>query len=170
VAAYLVEFAPGGKQMLQHCLAHGQDIEDWNQWVSKSEQRNFFVWLATAWEQNVLVHGTGPVDGVPTVLSSTRAEVFGIAAPYEFLVHFMKFHKIESMSKCVKCVVKWAAISRVNRTQHKHAQHHCYSNDVDIVTLIVACIKASMLQHQLWWAKAHQDDKKPYKELNLWGQ
>jgi hypothetical protein len=30
----------------------------------------------------------------------------------------MKFHKIESTSKCLKCVDNKAVISRVNRTQH----------------------------------------------------
>jgi hypothetical protein len=62
-----------------------------------------FGWLLIR-NKNVLVHGVRSVDGVPAVLSSTRAELFGIAAPNEFLFHFMKFHKIKSMSKCEKTV------------------------------------------------------------------
>lgn len=80
-----------------------------------------FGWLLIG-NQNVLVRGAGLVDGVPVVLSSTRAELFRIAAPNEFLSHFMKYHNIESKSKCVKAVDNRAAISRVNRTQHKHSQ------------------------------------------------
>jgi hypothetical protein len=44
-------------------------------------------------------------------LSSTQAELFGIAAPNEILFYFMKFHKIESTSKCMKCVDNRASIS-----------------------------------------------------------
>jgi hypothetical protein len=36
--------------------------------------------------------------------------------------------------------------------------------------MIVDCMKASTLQHQLRWVKAHQDDKRPYDNLDLWGQ
>jgi hypothetical protein len=31
-------------------------------------------------------------------------------------------------------------------------------------------MKESTLQHRLRWVKAHQDDDKPYKELDLWGR
>jgi hypothetical protein len=41
---------------------------------------------------------------------------------------------------------------------------------VDIVTVIVKTIKESTLKHQLRWVKAHQDDNKPYEDLNIWGQ
>jgi hypothetical protein len=128
-----------------------------------------FGWLLIG-NQNVLIREAGPVDGVPTFLSSTRAELFGIAAPNEFLFHFMKFHQIESTSKCVKGVDNKAAISRVNQTQHKHSRRRCYSDDVDIVTVIVDQMKESTLQHHLRWVKAHQDDDKLYKELDLWGR
>jgi hypothetical protein len=82
-----------------------------------------FGWVLIG-NKNILIWGAGPVNGVPTVLSSTRAELFGIAAPNEFLSHFMKFHKIESTSKCVKCVNNKAAITQVNQMQHKYSRHH----------------------------------------------
>jgi hypothetical protein len=128
-----------------------------------------FGWVLIG-NQNVLIWGAGPVDGVPMVLSSTRAELFGIAAMNEFLFHFMKFHKIESTSKCVKCVDNKAAISRVNWTQHKYSHHHQYSDDVDIINVVVDRMKESTLRFCLWWVKAHQDADKLYKELDLWGQ
>jgi hypothetical protein len=31
-------------------------------------------------------------------------------------------------------------------------------------------MKELMLCHQLQWVKAHQDDKRPYEDLDLWGQ
>ena len=69
-----------------------------------------FRWVLLG-NQILLVAGAGPVNGVPSMMSSTRAELFGIASPNKFLYHFMKFHQIESMSKCLKCVDNKAAIS-----------------------------------------------------------
>jgi hypothetical protein len=96
-----------------------------------------------------LIWGTGPVDGIPLVLSSTRAELFGIAALNLLLFHFMKFHKIESTSKCVKCVDNRAAISQVNISQHKYSHQCQYSHGVDIVTVIIEMMKDLTLQHCL---------------------
>jgi hypothetical protein len=49
---------------------------------------------------------------------------------------------------------------RVNRTQHKYSRHRRYSDNVDIVTVIVDQMKESTLRFQLQWVKAHQDDDK----------
>jgi hypothetical protein len=164
-----VEFIPGGEDMLMHCLKNDKPLKigtdgSLNLWKETAS----FGWLLIG-NQNVLIRGAGPVDGVSSVLSSTRAELFGIAAPNLLLFHFMKFHQIESKSKCVKCVDNRAAISRVNRTQHKQSPRRRYSDDIDIVTVIVNTMKESTLQHRLRWVKAHQDDKKPYKDLDIWG-
>jgi hypothetical protein len=164
------EFTPGGERILKACL-------EWNMILKLGTNGSYimgkemasFGWLLIG-NQNVLIRGVGPVDGVPMVLSSTRSELFGIAAPNEFRFHFMKFHQIESTSKCVKGVDNKAAIFQVNRTQHKHSRWWRYSNDVDIVTVIVDRMKESTLRHHLQWVKAHQDDDKPYKELDLWGR
>jgi hypothetical protein len=43
------------------------------------------------------------------------------------------------------------------------------SDDVDIISHVSDQIKASSLCHHLNWVKAHQDDKHPYQELNIWG-
>ncbi len=165
-----IEFTPGGERTLKHCLKNNMMLKIGTDGsFHMSLEMASFRWLLIG-NKNVLVQGAGPVDGLPSVLSSTRAELFGIAAPNEFLLHFMQFHKIESMSKCMKCVDNKAAISRVNQTQHKCSWRHHYSDDVDIITVIVDCMTATTLRHQLWWVKAHQDEKKPYEELDLWGQ
>jgi hypothetical protein len=79
----------------------------------------------------------------------------------------MKVHQIKSKSKCVKCVDNQAALSLINRNKHKKSRRRRYSDDIDIVTMIV---KEWTLQYQLRWVKAHQDDKKLYKDLDIWGQ
>jgi hypothetical protein len=90
--------------MLKHCLENNRILmigTDGS--LNPHKETASFGWLLIG-NKNVLVHGVGSVDGVPAVLSSTRAELFGIAARNEFLSHFMKFHKIKSISKCVKTV------------------------------------------------------------------
>jgi hypothetical protein len=74
-------------------------------------------------------------------------ELFGTAAPNEFLFHFMKYYKIELISKVMKCVDNCAAISCVNWTLGPHFCWRQYSDDIDIdiVTVIVDCVKASTL-------------------------
>jgi hypothetical protein len=102
--------------MLMHCLKNDKPLKIGTDGsLNLQKETASFGWLLIG-NQNVLIHGAGPVDGVPSVLSSTRAELFGIAAPYLLLFHFMKFHQIESKSKCVKCIDNRAAISRVNQT------------------------------------------------------
>jgi hypothetical protein len=142
-----VKFVPGSKDMLMHCLKNDKPLkigtdESLNLWKETAS----FGWLLIG-NQNVLICGAGPVDGVCSVLSSTQAELFGIVVPNLLLFHFMKFHQIESKSKCMKCIDNRAAISRVNRTQHKQCHRRRYSNDIDIVTVIVNTMKESTLRH-----------------------
>jgi hypothetical protein len=118
------EFTPGGERTLKACLKRNML---WKLGTDRSynmgKETASFGW-ALIGNKNVLIWGAVPVNGVPLVLSSTRAELFGIAAPNEFLSHFMKFHKIESTTKCVKGVDNKAAITRVNRMQHKYSRRH----------------------------------------------
>jgi hypothetical protein len=76
--------------MLKHCLENDKILKigtDGSMNLQKGTAS--FGWLMIG-NQNVLVRGAGPVEGVPAVLSYTRAELFGIAAPNEVLFHFMK--------------------------------------------------------------------------------
>ncbi len=133
-----VKFVPGGEAMLKHCLKNNKTLKiGTNGSLNLRKETASFGWLLIG-NQTVLIWGAGPVDGVPSVLSSTRAELFGIAAPNLLLFHFMKFHKIESTSKC-----------RVNQTQHKYSRRRRYSDDMDIVTVIIKTMKDSTLQHHL---------------------
>jgi hypothetical protein len=144
-----IKFVPGGKRMLKHCLENDRILKIGTDGsLNQCKETASFGWLLIG-NNNVLVYGAGPVDGVPVVLSSTRAELFGIAAPNKFLFHFMKFHKIKSTNKCINVVDNQAAIARVNQIQCKHSCRCQYWDDVDIVMVIVDCMKASTLWHQL---------------------
>jgi hypothetical protein len=140
------EFTPGGERALKACLKRDMLLKlGTNGSYNMGKEMASFGWVLIG-NKNVLIQAAGPVNGVPMVLSSTQAELFGIAAPNELLSHFMKFHKIKSTSKCVKCVDNKAAITQVNRTQHKYSWRRRYSDNVDIVTVIVDRMKESTLR------------------------
>jgi hypothetical protein len=85
-----IELVPGREQMLKHCLANDKILKigtDGSMNLQKGMAS--FGWLLIG-NQNVLVRGADLVDGVPAVLSSTRAELFGIAAPNEVF----SFHEV----------------------------------------------------------------------------
>jgi hypothetical protein len=76
-----IEFVPGGEQMLKHCLTNNKILKiGTNGSFNMRIETASFGWLLIG-NQTILVQGAGPVDGVPTVTSSTQAELFGIAAP-----------------------------------------------------------------------------------------
>jgi hypothetical protein len=105
------KFTPGGERILKACLECDMILGiGTNGSFHMGKEMAFFRWLLIG-NQNFLVQGAGPVDGIPMALSLTQAELFGIAAPNEILFYFMKFHKIESTSKCMKCVDNRASIS-----------------------------------------------------------
>jgi hypothetical protein len=80
-----VEVVPGREQMLKHCLVNNMILKIGTDGsVNLRKETASFGWLLIG-NKNVLVRGAGPVDGVPAVLSSTRAELFGIAAPNKLL-------------------------------------------------------------------------------------
>jgi hypothetical protein len=96
------EFVLGGEQTLKHCLANNKILKiGTNGSVNLRKEMASFGWLLIG-NKNVLVCGSGPVDGIMDVLSSTWVELFRIGAPNEFLFHFMKYHNIKSTSKQVR--------------------------------------------------------------------
>jgi hypothetical protein len=99
-----VKFILGGEDMLMHCLKNDKPLKIGTDGsLNLQKETASFGWLLIV-NQNVLIRGAGPVDGVPSDLSSTQAKLFGYAAPNLLLFHFMKFHQIKSKSKCMKCI------------------------------------------------------------------
>jgi len=167
---HYLKFETDGERTLRDCLRQNKSLKIGTDGsLHQEKETSSFGWVLLG-NQQKLVEGAGPVDGVPEYLSSTRAELFGIASPNEFLHHFMEFHDIESTSKVVKAVDNRAAISRVNKTQMIGAKPIIYNDDVDIMTVIANRMKETTLRHRLRWVKAHQDDKRPYDELDVWGR
>jgi hypothetical protein len=141
----------------------------WYQWIAVSQEGNGILWLVTNWEPQHF----GAWSGSSWQCSKCTQFYLDVIVWYSsskwIPLYFMKYYKIELTSKCVKCVDNHAATSWVNQSQGTHSCCRGYSNDIDIVTIIVDCLKASTLHHRLRWVKDHQDEKIPYAELDLWG-
>jgi hypothetical protein len=80
-----IEFVPGGARMLKPCLQknHLLKTQMAGSIVLQNETASF-AWFLIG-NHNVVLCDASPVHGVPSTLSSTRAELFGIAALNEFL-------------------------------------------------------------------------------------
>ena len=119
---YQVRFVPGSEHALQECLQENRKIQAASDGsLDPDDALASHGWLLIG-NGNVLAEGTGPVDGIPEFLSSTRAELFGIGAIVEFLHFFCEFHSIKSTSRDIKCCDNWAAISRINKTLKKYSR------------------------------------------------
>jgi len=96
------EFTPGGERTLEECLRNNKKLRAASDGSLDPELRlASFGWLLLG-NGNVLVRGSGPVDGIPDLLSSTRAELFGYGGIVEFLHHFCKFYNIDDLTSKVQ--------------------------------------------------------------------
>jgi hypothetical protein len=120
---------------------------------------------------NILVRGAGPVDGIPDLLSSTRAELFGVSAIFEFLFHFCKYSNLlSSTSRVILWVDNRAAITKVNRTRKAGAKRRRMGHDTDIISQITDRLDKLDLKIRLQWVKSHQDQTTPYDALDVAGR
>jgi hypothetical protein len=165
------EFVPGGERSLRACLATNRKIRTASDGSLDPEAAlSSFGWQLLG-NGNVLVRGAGPVDGVPDLLSSTRAELFGVSAVLEFLFHFCLFSNLSaSTSNVVLWVDNRAAITKVNRTRKAGAKRRRISHDADIICQITDRLDRFQLKIRLQWVKAHQDQTTPYHNLAMAGR
>ena len=121
-----VDFVPGRECLMSNRkLRSGSDGS-----LDQETELASFGWLILG-NGNILVRGAGPVDGVPDLLSSTRAELFGIAAKIEFLYQFCRYSNIPvTKSQLVAFVDNRAAIKRVNHTRGKHSKRRRICHEV----------------------------------------
>jgi len=74
------EFTPDSERTLKECLQNNRKLRVASDGSLDPELRlASFGWLLIG-NGNILVRGTGPVNGIPDLLSSTRAELFGYGA------------------------------------------------------------------------------------------
>jgi hypothetical protein len=166
-----LDFVPGGKRTLRECLTTHHKLRSASDGsLDPKKAIASFGWQLLG-NGNILVRGAGPVDGVPDLLSSTHAELFGASAVLEFLYHFWTYSNIpDSKSRVVLWVDNQAAIKKVNRTQKTGAKQQCMGHDSDIIGQITDRLDRLTLRIRLQWVKSHQDRKTPYHNLDLPGR
>jgi hypothetical protein len=165
------EFVPGGERCLRECLVGNRLLRA----ASDGSLDPIATLSSFGWQLlgngNVLVRGAGPVDGVPDLLSSTRAELFGASAVFEFLFHFCAFFHLESStSKVLLWIDNKAAIHKINRTRKVGAKRRRLSHDADIISQITDRLDRLSLKIRLKWVKSHQDKSIPYSALPMPGR
>ena len=165
------EFVPGGERTLRECLANNSRLRAASDGsLDPDAEIASFGWQLLG-NGNVLVRGAGPVDGAPDLLSSTRAELFGISAVLEFIYHFGVFANLNaSTSKVILWVDNKAAITKVNRTRKTGARRRRLCHDADIICQITDRLDRLPLKIRLQWVKSHQDRKTPYRDLDMAGR
>jgi hypothetical protein len=165
------EFVPGGERTLRECLTNNSKLRVASDGsLDPDAELASFGWQLLG-NGNVLVRGAGPVDGAPELLSSTRAELFGISAVLEFLYQFCAFAKLSaSTSKVILWVDNKAAITKANRTRKKGAKRRRLCHDADIICQITDRLNRLPLKIRLQWVKSHQDRKTPYSDLDMAGR
>jgi hypothetical protein len=131
------EFVPGGERALCECLQSHRKLRlasDGS--LDPHRELASFGWLLIG-NGNVLVRGSGPVDGVPDLLSSTRAELFGMGACLEMIHQLCSFYSILGCRSQIQIFVdNKAAIKQVNRTRRPVSRKRRICHDLDIITHI----------------------------------
>ena len=76
-----------------------------------------FGWLLIGYG-NIIARGAGPVDGLPDLMSSTRAELYGFGSVAEFLFHLQQYSGgQEYQSKVMVWINNKAALQQINQMQ-----------------------------------------------------
>ena len=73
---YHVRFVSGGKHALHKCLSENQKMHTASDGSFDQDAELASHGWHLIGNENVLVEGTGPLDGIPEFLSSTWAELF----------------------------------------------------------------------------------------------
>ena len=127
-------FVPGGEKMLWKCLSENHCLKAASDglWDRHLELASF-GWLLLG-NGNVLVCGTGLVDGIADAMSSMRAELFGFGSLTEFLYHFQKYNGIqESQSRLMMWIDNKVALQRINRMRREGSRKCRMCHDANIV-------------------------------------
>jgi hypothetical protein len=106
------------------------------------------------------------VDGDYNSKSSTRSELYGIAAPVLLLACLHRFWGTKHRSKYQWLCDSESALKQVHQLQYHETKKCKQPNNVDILSLLASHLPA--LGHRLdgKWVKAHQDDDSTYDELS----
>ena len=172
----LAELSPFHKRLIND---HHQDATDqviWRTFRSKKrleiisdeglkDSKGTFGWKIILPDRTTLFHGAGPVDGPKESESSTRSELFGLAAPLLIITCLFRWWGLRHNCKLRWLVDSTAAIKQT-KTARRHRRVSRYQPDnVDVLALIRKLLREIKRPMTIDWIKGHQDDKTPYDDL-----
>jgi hypothetical protein len=114
----------------------------------------------------VLFSGAGPVNGDFNSASSTRSELYGIAAPILLISSLRRFWGTPHRARYSWLCDSESALKQVRQLQHHATRKRQQPNNVDILSIIADNLPALGRKLNGKWVKAHQDDDQEYDELN----
>ena len=124
-----------------------------------------YGWKIVTNTDEVLFSGAGPVDGDYRSASSTRSELYGIAAPVLLLASLKRFWGTPHRAHYSWVCDSQSALKQVRQLQFHKTRKRRQPNNVDILSIISANLSDIGRKLEGKWVKAHQDDDNPYDEL-----
>ena len=106
----------------------------------------------------VLFSGAGPVDGDYRSASSTRSELYGIAAQVLLLASLKRFWGTPHRAHYSWVCDSQSALKQVRQLQFHKTRKRRQPNNVDILSIISDNLLDIGRKLEGKWVKAHQDD------------
>lgn len=127
--------------------------------------RSVHAWgLACKRKKQLFVTGCAPVDGHPSTLNSTRAEILGIMTCVSFLQWISLRENISGKTITIyidsESAIQCSTLIGLSST--KYALH----NDIEVILELQSIIKSSGNKISLVHVEGHQDQKIPFDELD----
>jgi hypothetical protein len=165
------------QRLLQTYQQHADDITLWRALRSKhtltiasddglKSHQGTFGWKSVTQKDIVLFTGAGPVDGDTLSESSTRSELYGIAAPVLLLASLARFWGTKHRARYSWLCDSESALKQVRQLQYHKTCKRQQPNNADILSLLSDQLPALGRRLDGQWIKAHQDDDTPYEDLD----
>ena len=119
--------------------------------------------LATKKNKKLFLSGSAPVDGIPSVLNSTRAEILGIIACVTFL-HWVS-EEFGIKNKTITIYTDSEASIECSKMKNLHSTKYAFHTDIDVILELQKALKTSSHKIILEHVEGHQDRHTPYDDL-----
>ena len=175
--AYTKSLPATQRRLLQTYTQSADEVTLWRAMRSKKTltiasdgglktHKGSYGWKIITQDDTVLFTGAGPVDGDYASESSTRSELYGIAAPVLILASLKQYWGISHRARYSWLCDSKSALKQVRQLQYHKTKKRQQPNNVDILSLISESLPLLGRRVEGHWVKAHQDDDHPYDELS----
>ena len=132
---------------------------------SVNYNRSGHAWgIAVKGTAKILISGAAPVDGIPSKLNSTRAEMLGIIACVTFLSLISDVHKIRN--KTIVLYTDSEAAITLATTRGLLSTKYSFHTDIDVILELRESLRLCPHKIILEYVEGHQDKTTPYELLD----